>query len=75
MPGIVAPENFPIRDPRDPAQVVGRNVNPVRFMEMGGFETANRWWGSGGKRNDMAVHKPTNVRAAKDSTGMNADTK
>ena len=36
MPGILGPENFPIRDPKDPNQTNGRNINPVRMPELGG---------------------------------------
>jgi hypothetical protein len=67
--GIVGPAAFPIRDPKDPNQTLGRNVNPVRYPEIGGMDSAAKWAGSGGKSNDMKVEKPTNVRAAKSTTG------
>ena len=67
--GIVGPGSFPIRDPKDPNQSNGRNVNPVRYPEIGGLDSAGKWTGSGGKKNDMRVEKPTSVRAAKPTTG------
>lgn len=69
MPGIVAPDRFPIRDPKDPNQVQGRVVNPVRFQEIGGLTGSSKWAGG----NQMSVEKPTKVRAAHGSTGKNTD--
>jgi hypothetical protein len=69
MAGIMAPDRFPIRNPEDPNQVNGRVVNPVRYQEMGGL-TGERKWASG---NQMAVEKPTRVRAAHSSTNRNVE--
>lgn len=74
MPGMVAPENFPIRDPRSPEQVQGRIVNPVRYQaKMGGMTGASAWEGGLSRPNNMVVEKPTNVRAAKKAYGKFAD--
>ena len=61
MPGIVAPKDFPIRDPRNPKQEVGRIVNPVGYMEVGGLDGPGKW----GKGTTMKVEKPTSVQGAK----------
>ena len=74
MPGIVGPADYPIRDPKDPNQTNGRNVNPVRYLEMGGLDSAAKWAGSGGKKNDMKVDKATSVRGAVDTTNTGDDT-
>lgn len=43
MAGIRAPENFPIRDPREKVMANGRNMNPPRYMEVGGAKNAAIW--------------------------------
>lgn len=43
MPGLVGPSNYPIRQVTDPKQTNGRIVNPVRYLEMGGFDSAGKW--------------------------------
>jgi hypothetical protein len=43
MPGIAAPDRFPIRDPRSPAMKNGRNWNPPRLMEVGGLSSTGKW--------------------------------
>jgi hypothetical protein len=73
-PGVVQPENFPIRDPRDPLQVHGRIVNQVRYPEMGGMNGSDKWTGKPSieekntRENDFRVESPTKVRAAKKSS-------
>ena len=65
MPGLVGPDRFPIRQPDSPERVNGRNVNPVRYPEMGGLSGASKWYGGDdSKKNSFAVEKPTSVRAA-----------
>ena len=63
-PGIVQPDAFPVRDPRDPKQNHGRIVNPVRYIEMGGLDGPGKM----PKGNEMKVEAPTRVKAAKDAT-------
>jgi hypothetical protein len=68
MPGgIVAPQSFPPRDPTDANQNNGRIVNPVRYMECGGFTGPGKW----PKGNGMRVERPTSVKAAHSSTNKN----
>lgn len=61
--GLVAPGNFPIRDPRTKSQMQGRIVNSnAQYAEHGGFTGPGKWDKAGEFTN---VEKPTNVRAAK----------
>lgn len=69
MPGLMAPNSYPIRDPKDPNQVVGRIVNPVRYQEIGGLTGPGKL----AKGNSMTVQKPTSVRAAHMSTNKNPE--
>ena len=67
MPGIVGPASYPIRDPRSPKQTNGRIVNPVRFMEAGGFDGAAKWAGHistsmSSKTNDMRLEAGGRVK-------------
>lgn len=73
MPGLIGPGSYPIRNPEDASQVNGRNVNPVRYTEMGGLDGPSAWMRGGSKPNTMRVEKPTDVRAAKSTTGTNED--
>lgn len=80
MPGIVGPKDYPIRKPDDPKQTNGRIVNPVRFMELGGFDAAGKWAGHistsmSSKKNDMNLESggPTGLKTADDTTGTNVD--
>jgi len=60
--GLVAPSNFPIRNPKTKQQVSGRIVNSTDNYGSIGAVTAGRWQ----KAADFtSVEKPTNVRAAK----------
>lgn len=73
MPGIVQPESFPIRDPRDKKLNVGRIANPPRMADMGGLDDQGKWE----KRHSTGtqesakyafpVDRATSVRAAKKS--------
>ena len=80
MAGLMAPERFPIRKPTDSSMVNGRTANPPRYMEIGGFSGPGKWLKEGGgdpqaaQRYQFGVEKPTRVRGAKESTGMNVDT-
>lgn len=76
MPGLVGPQNFPIRDPEDQNQQNGRNINPVRYPEMGGLDSPAKWTRPGGKSDQsiaLNLERATNVRAAKPTTGKNVD--
>ena len=74
QPGVIAPDQFPIRHPTDTKQSLGRMVNPPRMMEMGGWDSTNKWEkmhntsDQDSVKNDLVVQKPTNVRAAHDSS-------
>jgi len=80
MPGgIVAPEIYPIRDPRDKQQLVGRIMNPPRFMEVGGLGNAGRW-NEDNLPHSQSAQKyigqlesggPTGVKVARKSTNVN----
>ena len=73
MPGIVSPEQFPIRDPRDKKMNVGRIANPPRMADMGGLDEQGKWHKdhSTGKQdeqtNRFGVERATSVKAAKKS--------
>ena len=80
--GIVGPDNFPVRDPRDPKQVHGRMVNPPRFNELGGLRGPGKWpkgdstIGASARTDPsfsgpMKVEKPTRVRGAHATTNRN----
>ncbi len=72
MPGLVGPEKFPIRNPEDNSQVNGRNVNPVRYPEMGGLDGPGAWLrGDRSKKNTMRVERATDVRAARQADKSN----
>ena len=60
--GLVAPGNFPIRDPRKKQQMAGRVVNSGdNYMAKFGMSGPGDWK----KAADFtSVEKPTNVRAA-----------
>lgn len=74
MPGLMGPERFPVRQPEDPSQVNGRNVNPVRYPEMGGLTGASKWrGGDDSKKNMFPVERATDVRAAKRTTNKSDD--
>lgn len=65
-PGLMAPGDFPIRDPRQRPRMVGRVVNPVGFMErangdtgVGGFDKASKLPAHGSAQ---SVEKPTSTK-------------
>ena len=62
--GIVAPDRFPVRDPKTRPQRVGRIVNPVGYAEVGGLDGPGKW----PKGNEMKVEAPTRVKGAKKSS-------
>lgn len=69
QPGIVGPDAFPIRDPRQKGQVLGRCVNPPRYQVVGGMDGPTKWdtenaQDTGSRVNMFPVQKPTNVRGA-----------
>ena len=70
-PGIVAPADFPIRDPRSRPRMQGRVVNPVGYMErpngetgIGGFDGPAKLPGHG---SNLAVQAPTSLKPATSS--------
>lgn len=60
--GLVAPGNFPTRDPRKKGQMQGRIVNSTsNYMDKFGMNGPGKWDKAG---DFTSVEKPTNVRAA-----------
>ncbi len=80
MAGLLAPDSFPIRDPRDPKLPNGRIMNPPRYMEMGGLAKPGVWFNDFGNFQQspqtnahMAVPKPTGIKVSHSSTGKTED--
>jgi hypothetical protein len=78
MAGLLAPKDWPIRKPTDPNQVNGRNINPVRFMEVGGLKGPGVWYKDTGdpqssSKNVAHVESPTGVKSGRSSTGKDLD--
>lgn len=69
MAGIMAPNNYPVRNPKTRPQMVGRIVNPVGFPDMGGLTSASRWPNG----NRMRVERPTGVRGAHKSSSKDQE--
>lgn len=71
-PGLVSPDSFPARDPRDKAMQNGRVANPPRFYEVGGANSQAIWYREGGthgfsqspQTNIARVEKPTSIKSA-----------
>jgi len=73
MPGVVAPDRYPIRDPRDVSMQNGRNANPPRMIEIGGLDKQSKWDGgpvttgdqAGGNKNFFPIESggPTKVKS------------
>lgn len=61
QPGIVHPNSFPIRDPRDSSMKSGRVVNPPRYQKMGELSGPGKWGSS-----DFGVEAPTRLKVAKE---------
>lgn len=78
MPGIVAPDSYPIRKPTDPNRKNGRNLNPPRFMGMGGAANAGIWNKETGMAglshgNVAAVQSPTRVKSSHSAKNRSDD--
>ena len=78
MPGITAPDSFPIRKPTDPNVRNGRNVNPPRYMEIGGLRNSGIWNKVTGQQqspegNIARVEKPTGVKSAHSAKNRSDD--
>ncbi len=71
-PGLVSPDNFPFRDPRDKNMTLGRIANPPRYYEAGGASGPQIWFKEGGNKsyaqmpqsNIAKVEKPTSTKSA-----------
>lgn len=71
-PGIVSPDSFPTRDPRDRDLNNGRTANPPRMMEVGGAFNMGIWTkeptphgsAQSGPSNIAPVRKPTSVKSS-----------
>ena len=65
MPGVVAPDSYPIRDPRDTKLSTGKIANPPRMIEMGGLDAQKKWdadhntSSQDAQQNRFGVEKPT----------------
>jgi hypothetical protein len=78
-PGLVSPDSYPVRDPRDKNQVNGRIANPPRYYEVGGLYSASVWhkevngsvFAQSPQTNAMRVEKPTSVKSAHKSSREN----
>ena len=78
-PGLVSPDNFPTRDPRDRSMLTGRIANPPRYYEFGGADSQAIWYREGGNKsyaqipqvNVARVDKPTSVKVSKKSSRKN----
>lgn len=66
MPGIVAPDAYPIRKPTDPNLKNGRNSNPPRYMEIGGARNSGLW----GKATGQAQSSEGNIARVERATGV-----
>lgn len=78
-PGLVSPDSFPVRDPRDKSQQNGRIVNPPRYYECGGLSGPQVWFRDPSpegftqspQENRMRVEKPTSVKSVHKSSREN----
>ena len=78
-PGLVSPDQFPTRDPRDKNLNNGRVANPPRMMEIGGAYTMSLWnkevtphaYAQSPQTNIAPVRKPTSVKASHRSSREN----
>jgi hypothetical protein len=78
-PGLVSPDNYPIRDPRDKSMTNGRMANPPRFYEIGGISGPGIWNKEGGNHsfaqspqaNIARVEKPTSTKMVHKSSREN----
>jgi len=81
MPGVVSPDRYPIRDPRDKKMNVGRIANPPRMIEIGGLDNQSKWDKEVGtssqesNRNAFAIEGggPTGVKSTHDATESDDD--
>lgn len=71
-PGLVSPDSFPARDPRDRKMVNGRVLNPPRFMEIGGASTQAIWTREGGNKNFSQMEQKNVARVEKPSAVKSA---
>lgn len=55
--GLVGPQSFPVRNPKDKNQRQGRILNGPRYMELGNLSGPGKW----PRGNEMRVESPTNV--------------
>ena len=83
MPGVVSPDRYPIRDPRDVKMANGRTANPPRMIEIGGLDKQSKWdngpnltseQGEGNK-NAFAIEGggPTGVKSTHDAKESDDD--
>jgi len=78
-PGLMSPDNFPVRDPRDASMNNGRVVNPPRYYEAGGAYRPGIWFMEGGnktyaqmeQKNVARVEKATSTKSVHKSSREN----
>lgn len=71
-PGLVSPNSFPIRDPKDRSLTSGRIVNSPRYAEMGGIDGPGVWdkesspsgFAQASQENTFRVERPTSIKSA-----------
>jgi len=71
-PGLVSPDSYPARDPRDTNMLNGRTANPPRMYELGGAYRTGIWnkevtptaFAQMGQSNIAHVEKPTSVKSS-----------
>lgn len=74
--GLVSPDRFPIRDPKDKSQSNGRCINFVRYPEFGGMTGPQVWFkeikpdafAQSPQANVARVDKATSVKSAHKSS-------
>jgi hypothetical protein len=78
-PGLVSPDSFPFRDPRDASLTNGKTANPPRYYEIGGayrpgiwfMEAGNKTYAQSERKNIARVEKPTSVKSTHKSSREN----
>lgn len=78
-PGLLSPDNFPIRQPTDKSQTMGKIVNPPRYEGAGGMLSAAVWFrdsrpeafNQAPQTNVARVEKPTSEKSGHRSARTN----
>ncbi len=81
MPGVEAPDRYPIRDPRDTSLTNGKTANPPRMIEVGGLGDQGKWFKGYiadeqiGNKHDFPVESggPTGVKSTHSAVDSDDD--